>query len=157
MEYNASGDHYTCKAGAGWLRRTPANQRASMGSSPSSPGIPARGVRILSAEEVVHKGQQEKIQDIRGISAKLAEYRKVALENITTDFGTSVRVNRSIQVEGAFAQINANLSFRRFICFGSERTTTEWMLMFLAMNAIRLGHRMTKNLTGIPFWYKSTA
>ena len=63
------------------------------------------------------------------MSAELAEYRKKALENITTEFGISARVNRSIQAEGVFAQIKENLSFRRFMCFGSERTKTEWILM----------------------------
>ena len=37
------------------------------------------------------------------VSAELAEYRKKALENITTEFGISARVNRSIQAEGVFA------------------------------------------------------
>ena len=157
MEYNANGDYYVCKAGRKLVATHTRKAKSQYGFvSILTKYSCKRGCISCPLRKSCMKGSKKKYKTFE-ISAKLAEYRKVALENITGNFGTSVRVNRSIQAEGAFAQIKANLSFRRFMCFGSHRTTTEWILMCLAMNAIRLGHRMTKDLTGIPFWYEASA
>jgi len=83
----------------------------------------------------------------------LAKYRKAALENITSAFGTEVRVNRSIQAEGAFAQLKANWRFRRFLSFGKRRAFSEWLLMSMAINVIHLANRMEDGLVSTPFWY----
>lgn len=84
---------------------------------------------------------------------RLDAYRKKAFENLASDFGTEVRVNRSVQSEGVFAQIKANWSFRRFLSFGKRRSLSEWILMTMAMNAIHLANRMERNQVGSPFWY----
>ena len=157
MEYNADGDYYVCKAGRKLVATGTRKSKSQYGFvSILTRYTCKRGCMSCPMRKACMKGSKRKYKSFE-VSARLAEYRKVALENVTTDFGTSARVNRSIQAEGAFAQIKANLSFRRFMCFGSERTNTEWILMCLAMNAIRLGHRMTKDLTGIPFWYEASA
>lgn len=91
------------------------------------------------------------------ISLDLERYRRVAIDNITTRSGAEIRANRSIQAEGAFAQIKANNSFRRFLCFGRERTTTEWILMSLAVNITRFSYRLEQGLAGKPFWYSIPA
>jgi transposase len=83
----------------------------------------------------------------------LVKYRKAALENITSAFGTEVRMNRSIQAEGAFAQLKANWRFRRFLSFGKKRAFSEWLLMSMAINVIHLANRMEEGLVSTPFWY----
>jgi hypothetical protein len=85
---------------------------------------------------------------------KLVEFRHQALNLITSHEGTEIRVNRSIQAEGAFAQIKANWSFRRFLHSGTEGVHTEWLLMCLAMNAVHLGSRLARNVVGNPFHYQ---
>jgi transposase len=88
------------------------------------------------------------------VNVEFDRLREVALANITGGFGTEVRVNRSIQAEGSFAQIKANWSFRRFLSFGKTRTTSEWVLMGIAINAVHLGHRIEESVVGNPFWYE---
>lgn len=48
------------------------------------------------------------------INHTLAKYLKVSRDNITSAEGQEIRVNRSIQAEGAFTQIKKNMSFQRF-------------------------------------------
>ncbi len=156
MEYNAEGDYYVCKAGRKLVATGTRKSKNQYGFvSILTKYACKRGCVSCPLRKACMKRSKKKYKSFE-VSAELAEYRKKALENISTEFGISARVNRSIQAEGVFAQIKANLSFRRFMCFGSERTKTEWTLMCLAMNAIRLGHRMTNDLTGVPFWYEAS-
>ena len=48
------------------------------------------------------------------LSKKFIEQRQKSLENITTEQGIQLRINRSIQVEGAFGVLKEDYGFRRF-------------------------------------------
>ena len=52
---------------------------------------------------------------------EFAEYREASLARITTEEGKLLRVNRSIQAEGAFGQLKHNRNFARFLTAGSIR------------------------------------
>lgn len=52
---------------------------------------------------------------------EFAEYREASLARITTEEGKLLRVNRSIQAEGAFGQLKHNRNFARFQTAGSIR------------------------------------
>ncbi|MBO4572375.1 MAG: transposase, partial [Clostridia bacterium] len=58
--------------------------------------------------------QSKKEYRVIRVSFKFYEKRKQSLENITTDKGIELRMNRSIQVEGAFGVIKQDMGFRRF-------------------------------------------
>lgn len=58
------------------------------------------------------------------------------------------------KAEGAFAQIKSNWSFKRFLRSGMNGIYTEWLLMCLAMNAVHLGNRLTRNEIGNPYYYR---
>lgn len=88
------------------------------------------------------------------INHKLAAYQQIATALITSPEGKEIRVNRSIQAEGAFAQIKNNWSFRRFLRKGMNGIYTEWALICMAMNAIHLGNRLAQNKVGDPFYHR---
>ena len=44
--------------------------------------------------------------------------REESLANISTEFGAQLRINRSIQVEGAFGILKQDYGFRRFLMRG---------------------------------------
>ena len=48
------------------------------------------------------------------------KFRKECLERITSDRGVQLRMNRSIQVEGSFAEIKENMEFRQFSYRGAQ-------------------------------------
>ena len=58
-------------------------------------------------------------------SKKFNRQRKEDLERIITDEGILLRMNRSIQAEGSFAQLKHDMNFRRFMCRGQNNVLAE--------------------------------
>jgi len=53
-----------------------------------------------------------------------------------------LRLNRTIQSEGTFANVKADLSFRRFLSKGKANVLVESMLLAMAHNFLKLHHKM---------------
>lgn len=72
------------------------------------------------------------------ISKTFLRQRQHATKQITSQEGMLLRINRSIQVEGAFAVIKEDYAFRRFLTRGTENVRTEMLLMAMGYNLFRL-------------------
>ena len=59
-------------------------------------------------------------------------------ELITTKQGILLRMNRSIQVEGAFGVIKQDFRFKRFLTRGKPKTETQFFLISFAYNVEKL-------------------
>lgn len=81
-------------------------------------------------------------------SKKFNIQRKETLERITTDEGCLLRINRSIQVEGSFANMKKDMNFRRFMCRGQNNVLAESILLALAQNINKLHNKIQYNRTG---------
>ena len=62
------------------------------------------------------------------------EKRQQSLENITSERGIRLRMNRSIQVEGAFGLIKNDFGFRRFLTTGKKNVRIELLFLALGFN-----------------------
>ena len=62
------------------------------------------------------------------------EKRAQSLENITSERGIHLRMNRSIQVEGAFGLIKNDFGFRRFLTTGKKNVRIELYFLALGFN-----------------------
>ena len=62
------------------------------------------------------------------------EKRAQSLENITSERGIHLRMNRSIQVEGAFGLIKNDFGFRRFLTTGKKNVRIELLFLALGFN-----------------------
>ena len=62
------------------------------------------------------------------------EKRQQSLENITSERGIQLRMNRSIQVEGAFGLIKNDFGFRRFLTTGKKNVRIELFFLALGFN-----------------------
>ena len=62
------------------------------------------------------------------------EKRAQSLENITSERGIQLRMNRSIQVEGAFGLIKNDFGFRRFLTTGKKNVRIELLFLALGFN-----------------------
>ncbi|MBR5163113.1 MAG: IS1182 family transposase [Schwartzia sp.] len=82
------------------------------------------------------------------VAKKFQEQRAKALARITSPEGIELRVNRSIQAEGAFAQTKGNLSFRRFLSRGRKNILVEAMLLAMAHNMTCLHHKIQAGKEG---------
>ena len=83
------------------------------------------------------------------VAKKFQEQRAKALARITSPEGIELRVNRSIQAEGAFAQTKGNLSFRRFLSRGRKNILVEAMLLAMAHNMSCLHHKIQAGKEGL--------
>lgn len=76
------------------------------------------------------------------VSLNFLEQRKNSTKNITSEKGIKLRVNRSIQVEGAFGVIKQDMGFRRFLTRGKRKTETQFFLISFAFNLMKLYSRI---------------
>jgi len=67
---------------------------------------------------------------------------------IKTAEGILLRVNRSIQVEGAFGVIKQDMGFRRFLLRGKVKVQTEFLLLAFAFNINKLHNKIQSNRCG---------
>ncbi len=91
------------------------------------------------------------------VSHKLTEQNQKATELITTDEGILLRMNRSIQVEGAFGIIKQDFRFRRFLTKGKAKTETQFFLIAFAYNVEKLCSRINSNRFGRSLFEKIIA
>lgn len=67
---------------------------------------------------------------------------------INTDEGILLRINRSIQVEGAFGVLKQDMGFRRFLLRGQVKVQTELILLATVFNINRLHNKIQTNRCG---------
>ena len=86
-----------------------------------------------------------------------ADFRNKSFENITTPKGVELRMNRSIQVEGAFGVLKQDYGFRRFLTRGKENVNTEMLFLCFAYNINKLHNKTAKNRRRTHLFEKLTA
>ena len=141
MCYMEEGDYYICAANKqltmqGISHRTSANGYVSE-------------VTTYACEDCTGCGYKEKCTKAKGnkklqVSKKFVEKRAISYENIKTDEGIQLRMNRSIQVEGAFGVLKWDHDFTRFLRRGKNNVKTEFMILCFAYN-IRKLHSKIQN------------
>ena len=78
------------------------------------------------------------------MEAKRAE----CFERITGDFGTQLRMNRSIQAEGSFANVKEDMNFRRYLYRAKENVLTQSTLLAIGFDINKLHHKIMAGRTG---------
>ena len=76
-------------------------------------------------------------------------YRAEAQARITTELGTQLRMNRSIQSEGIFGVLKQDWGFRRFLRRGSVNVFTEVLLYLFAFNVAKLHSKIQRQKDGV--------
>jgi len=72
------------------------------------------------------------------VSFRLRRYREQAMNNLLSEKGKALRVQRNIEVESVFGHIKHNMRFRRFSLRGLDKVRTEWGLVCIAHNMRKL-------------------
>ena len=91
------------------------------------------------------------------VSRRFIEQRAEALKRITGEQGILLRMNRSIQTEGAFGAVKQDYGFRQFLLRGQEKVTTEMLLPAMACNINKLHAKIQQNRTGRQLFGKAAA
>ncbi len=82
------------------------------------------------------------------VSKHFVELRQKSFANITSPQGILFRMNRSIQVEGAFGVIKEDYGFRRFLLRGQKNEKIEFHLLSIGYNINKLHNKIQNNRCG---------
>ena len=83
--------------------------------------------------------------------------KQTVKNNLESELGIQQRIQRSIQVEGAFGVIKENHNFRRFLTRGKKNVKVEFTLLALAYNLNKLHNKIQQNRLGVSFYTKAIA
>ena len=75
------------------------------------------------------------------------EKRQESYENILSETGIKYRMNRSIQVEGAFGVLKNDYEFQRFLLRGKTKVKQEILLLCMGYNINKLHAKIQKERT----------
>jgi transposase len=151
MDYNSCTDEYTCHNGK-LLKPVGTCKRKSSTSYVAEVTV----YECESCEDCPHKEKCTKAKGNRRmeVSKTFVEKRQKSYENITSELGILLRINRSIQSEGAFGVLKEDRQFDRFLTRGKQNVLTETLLLCFGYNVNKLhakiqGERYGKNLHDI--------
>lgn len=145
MPYDAKRDVYTCANGKELTKTGIKNYKTASGyvsektvyECSGCNGCPLKEQCIKSHSKIPLEERSKRIE----VSKYFTEQREKMEEKIKTEEGKQLRLNRSIQAEGVFAYIKTDLKFRRFMLKGIVKTGSEWTLLALAYNILRMHHK----------------
>jgi len=135
MAYNAETDEYTCHNKKQLKPKHTTKKKSATGY--------VSEVTVYECESCEGCPHKEKCTKSKGnkridVSKKFIAARQNSYENITSKLGAKLRMNRSIQSEGAFGVLKWDRQFDRFLTAGTPNVTTEILLLCFAYNVNKL-------------------
>ena len=113
--------------------------------NPKSPSTNAKIVRTVLIKRNV---QKQKGTNGCIVSKSFLEKRQESYENILSETGLLYRMNRSIQVEGAFGVLKNDYEFQRFLLRGKTKVKLEILLLSMGYNLNKLHAKIQNDRTG---------
>ena len=145
MVYLEDEDCFLCKAGRKLSYRFTKQRKTGSGFIRESKVYECESCAGCPYLGKCYKGKYSKRVEV---CEAFDHYRNESLNNISSEHGTLLRVNRSIQAEGVFAQIKWNRGFQRYLTRGECGVRTESLLLAIAMNIDKLHYRIQGNRLG---------
>ena len=145
MGYDEKADTYTCHAGKTLIPVFVKKQKSKSGYESE--------VTVYECEDCSDCPYKEKCTRAKGnkrlyISKSFLEKRQESYENILSETGIQYRMNRSIQVEGAFGVLKNDYEFQRFLLRGKTRVKLEILLLCMGYNINKLHAKIQKERLG---------
>lgn len=153
MDYREETDSYICRNGRELTARYDKKVRNRNGYTSqvtiyeceSCQGCPYK-------EQCIHgnncKTPMEERTKRLNVSKVMNQKRREDLVRITGEYGTQLRMNRSIQAEGSFAEIKEDMNFRRYLYRGKKNVLAQSILLSIGRNINKLHHKIQSGRTG---------
>src|SRR5699024_8330193 len=153
MDYNEEQDFYTCRNDKQLRKENTKTKKSKTGYESEKTIYACEDCNNCSYKTSCIKGNNSKTpleQRTKRLetSKKFNRQRKEDLERIISEEGCLLRINRSIQVEGSFAQVKQDMGFRRFMCRGQNNVLAESILLAMALNINKLHSKIQADCTG---------
>jgi len=144
MKYNAESDFYICHNNRKLMPTSIIHRKSASGYKSE--------VTVYECENCDNCAHKVKCTKAKGnrkmqVSKTFVEKREISCKNITTEFGTKLRMNRSIQVEGAFGVLKSDYEFNRFLTRGKNSVKTEFILLCFGYNINKLHSKIQNERT----------
>ena len=153
MPYDVGADSYLCHIGR-HLNVAYEKKTKSTAGYPISTTV----YECESCDECTHKDKcikpggkqplEERVKRLY-VSKTFLRQREEAEARITSEEGILLRVNRSIQVEGAFGVLKEDMDFRQFLLRGQVKVSTELLLLSMAYNVNKLHNKIQNGRCGM--------
>ena len=163
MSYDKETDSYTCRNGkklnvCGTRRSRTASGYVNVSTiyrCSECTGCPFKGKCIRGNNCNTPMEERSKVLYV---SKTKEEKRAENLERILSDYGTQLRMNRSIQAEGTFAVVKEDMGFRQYLYRGKDNVLAESVLVAIAYNFNKLHWKIQSQKPGIRLYeLKKTA
>ena len=153
MKYNYDGDYYICKNKKKLYSVNLLTRKSKTGFKSRKTIYRCEDCGNCKYKTSCIKGHNcktplEQRTKIFETSRRFNRQRKADLERIISTEGCELRMNRSIQAEGSFAELKQDMGFRRFLCRGKENVLAESILLALAHNINKLHNKIQSGKTG---------
>lgn len=154
MSYEVETDTYTCHAEKKLNPLFTKKQKSKSGYQSE--------VTVYECEDCTDCPYKEKCTKAKGnkrlyVSKSFIEKRQESYENIISEKGIQYRMNRSIQVEGAFGVLKNDYEFQRFLLRGKTKVKLEILLLSLGYNINKLHAKIQNERTGSYLFAVKTA
>ena len=154
MAYDAELDEYTCQVGRKLRAKYTGKQETKSGYEREVTYYECDSCADCPFKKKCTRAKQNrKLQ----VSKKFIAQRAASLERITSEKGILLRMNRSIQSEGAFGILKQDYNFRQFLLRGNKKVTTEILLIAMAYNVNKLHSKIQQNRTGTQLFKTESA
>ncbi|WP_373845151.1 IS1182 family transposase [Clostridium sp.] len=153
MEYNKFGDYYTCKNNKKLTVNRIIKRKSRTGYVSEKTIYTCEDCSNCKYKSKCIKGHnckiplEERVKNLE--TSKLFNIlRKENVERIVSEEGCELRMNRSIQAEGSFAEIKQDMGFRRYLSRGKKNILAENVLLAMAHNINKLHNKIQSDRTG---------
>ena len=146
MPYDADKDTYTCPEGNFFSYSYTTTRRSVSGFEAEITVYECYGCQQCPQKSLCTRAKgNRKIY----VSKDFIGLRNSARERITSHQGQVLRLNRSIQVEGAFGVLKQDYGFRRFLRRGTQNVLTEAIIYAFAYNINKLHSKKKRKVFGV--------
>ena len=136
MIYCEKDDYYICKNNKKLYASGTINRKSKTGYKSKITCYTCEDCSNCEYKKNCIKGNNSKIpieQRTKNlqVSKLFHKKQKENLERITNPEGRKLRMNRSIQAEGAFAQVKQNIQFKRFLSRGNKNVLSDGVYFYI--------------------------
>lgn len=153
MTYEADRDCYICHAERCLSRQYVRNYKTRSGYRREvtvySGDCSGCGLKASCIKGNNCKTALEERNKVLNVSKYMDRQRKACLERLSSPFGAQLRMNRSIQAEGSFANTKEDMGMRRYSYRGRSNVLTQSIVVALAYNIMRLDNRIKTGRVGL--------
>jgi len=154
MAYDPIADEYTCQQGKKLRVQYEGIRKSKSGFESVVTYYECEDCSPCPCKKQCTRGKgNRKLQ----VSKVFIAQRAQSLERVTSEKGILLRMNCSIQSEGAFGVIKQNYAFRQFLLRGRRKIPAELFLLAMAYNVNKLHAKIQQNRTGMQLFEKLTA